>query len=115
MEQVKYSLLLTVVNKGFADNVMIAARSAGAMGGTVVNARGTGKLETEKFFGVAIEPEKEIVLIITTNALRHDIMKAIYAETGLCTEGAGFCFSLPVEEVIGSFMLTNSIPKDVQE
>ncbi|MDR0425613.1 MAG: P-II family nitrogen regulator [Clostridiales bacterium] len=96
------SLIVTIVNKGYADTVMEAAREAGASGGTVLHARGTGTLEAEKIFGIAIEPEKDLLLILTGDEKRPDIMKAVYRETGLSTGGMGICFSLPVEDLLGT-------------
>ena len=60
----KFDLIVTIVNRGFADEVMNAARAAGAHGGTILWARGSGVHETEKFFGISIQPEKELVLIL---------------------------------------------------
>ena len=58
--QRKFDLIITVVNRGFTDDVMHAAKSAGATGGTIMHARGTGIHEAERFFGVSIQPEKEL-------------------------------------------------------
>lgn len=103
----RYSLILTVVNKNFGDTVMNAARAAGARGGTVLNARGTGKKETDTIMGITIEPEKEVIMILTDDAVRHDIMMAIYREAGLETRGAGFSMSLPVADILGGIGLKN--------
>ena len=74
---IKHDLILTIVNRGFADEVMSAAKAAGAFGGTVVNARGTGTHELQHFFGAIIQPEKELVLILTEREKRNSIMEAI--------------------------------------
>lgn len=103
MDKSGYSVIYTVVNSGFADDVVVAAREAGAKGGTIVHARGTGDIESAKFFGIHIEPEKEIVIILTENSLRHDIMTAIYKKAGLTTSAAGFTFSMPADEVLIPF------------
>ena len=97
----QYDLILAVVNKGFADQVMDAARPAGAQGGTVMHARGAGMQEAEKFFGITIQPEKEIVLILAHHEHKRPIMEAICHAVGLNTEGRGIVFSLPVEEAVG--------------
>ncbi len=97
-----YSMILTIVNSGYSDQVMNAARAAGAKGGTTINARGTGNSETQKFLGMEIHAEKEIVLILVENKLRHNIMVSIYKEVGLETDASGFSFALPVEEIIGT-------------
>jgi nitrogen regulatory protein PII len=100
-DKTKYELIITVVNRGFADQVMDAARDAGAHGGTVLYARGTGIHEGQKFFGIRIEPEKEVVLIVVENIEKPGVMKAICKGAGLMTEGRGMSFSLPVDDVMG--------------
>lgn len=96
-----FDLIVTIVNRGFSDLVMDAARAAGASGGTILHGRGTGVHEAEEFFGIAIQPEKEIVLILTRTGERHAIMAAIAEGAGLNTQGKGLTFSLPVDEVSG--------------
>lgn len=108
MSDQSYSLIFAIVNRGFSGVVMEGARSAGARGGTIMNARGTGSLDIEKFMGMTIEPEKEIILILAPKEKRKDIMKAIYKTAGLNTEGNGFAIALPVEEVVGLFNLTKA-------
>lgn len=98
---IKYDLLFTVVNRGFADDVMEAAKKAGAFGGTVLNARGTGGNELKQFFGTVIQPEKEMVLILTEREKRNEIMESIGRDAGLKKEGMGICFSVPVDDVMG--------------
>ncbi len=99
--QGEYDLIVTIVDRGFAEDVMDAARQAGAQGGTVVHARGSGIHETERFFGIAIQPEKEIVLILIARDSRHSVMKAVSEKAGLATPGKGIAFSLPVDDVAG--------------
>ena len=77
LSQKEFELVITIVNRGFADEVMDAAKAAGATGGTVLYGRGTGIHEAEKFFGITIQPEKEVVLILTPLKTRNAIMKAI--------------------------------------
>ncbi len=97
----KYELILTIVNRGFADNVMSAAKDHGATGGTVLYARGAGIHEAEKFFGISIHPEKEVVLILVESEHRREIMQSICEKSGLNTEGKGLTFSIPVDDVAG--------------
>lgn len=92
---------MTIVNRGFADEVMAAAKSAGAFGGTVINARGTGTNELQQFFGTVIQPEKELVVILTERKTRNAIMEAICEKAGISKPGKGICFSLPVDSVMG--------------
>lgn len=96
-----YELILTIVNRGFADLVMDAAKKAGASGGTIVHARGTGIHEAEKFFGIIVQPEKELVLILAAREEKNSIMTAICTHAELKDVGKGICFSLPVDQVVG--------------
>lgn len=97
----KFEAIICIVNSGFSENVMAAARECGARGGTVINARGTAKEETEKLFNISIHPEKEIVLILVPVEIKEDVLHTIYKNVGLASEGQGIAFSLPVDEVVG--------------
>ena len=97
----QFELIVAIVNRGFSDLVMDAARKAGASGGTILHGRGTGVHEAAQFFGVAIQPEKELVLILTRSAERRAIMSAIAEGAQLDRQGRGLIFSLPVDEVGG--------------
>ena len=96
-----YSLIVAILNRGFSDVAMSAARSAGAKGGTVISARSSGLHEEETFFGISILPEKELVLILTADETKNAIMRAIIKHVGIETEGGGIIFSLPVTDVEG--------------
>ena len=112
MEQKAYSLIVAIVNKGYTDLVMEAARSKGARGGTTFVARGTGSKEIGSFFGIAIEPEKEIAFIIVEKEIKDSVMLAIYASAGLETKGMGICFSIDVDDCIGLSPLENIVKDD---
>jgi nitrogen regulatory protein PII len=99
--QTEYDVIVTVVNRGFSEQVMYAAREAGARGGTVIPARGTKKNDEADFLGVAIQPEKDMVLILAERSMRHDLIRAIADGAGLKTEGAGVSFAMPVSDVAG--------------
>ncbi len=96
----KVVMIITIVDKGNTDLVMDAARTAGASGGTVVRAKGTGA-EIAKFFGVSISEEKELVYIVARKDNRDAIMKAIMEKAGSNTKAHGVIFSLPVDSVVG--------------
>ncbi len=97
----EYELIVTILNEGYSDIVMDAARSAGAGGGTILHARGTGGRESEKFMGVSIAVEKDILYIVARSEEKAAIMKAINKTTGAGTKAGAICFSLPVSSVIG--------------
>jgi nitrogen regulatory protein PII len=96
----KIIMIITIVDKGNTETVMEAARSAGAGGGTVVRAKGTGA-EIAKFFGVSISEEKEMVYIVARRDNRDAIMKAVMEKAGSNTDAHGVIFSLPVDSVVG--------------
>ena len=96
----KYQMILCIVNSGFSETVMEAAKEAGARGGTVIHARGTANKEAEQFFHITIQPDKEIVMIVT-DGIKDAVLHALYQSAGLKTEGQGIAFSLPVDEVVG--------------
>ena len=98
----KFELIVTIVNKDYATDLMEAAREVGAKGGTILNARGTGDHNVEKLFGLTLQQEKEVVLILTEVSNKVAIMKSIIESAGLNTLGRGICFSMPVEDVIGT-------------
>ena len=100
-EQIKNDLIIAIVNRGFTDLVMDAALPAGARGGTVLHARGAGTEEASQFFGITIQPEKEMVLILVDHDRKVPVMQAITRGAGLNSEGHGLVFSLPVGDVMG--------------
>lgn len=101
MNEKKYEMILCVVNAGYSDNVMEAAKGAGAGGGTVIHARGTANKEAEAFFNIYIQPEKDVVMMIVPSQIKDDVVNAIYDKAGLETEGQGIAFSMPVSKAIG--------------
>lgn len=101
MNNFEYQLVLCIVNEGFADVVMDAARDVGARGGTVISARGTANQEAQKLFDITVDPQKEMVMIVVPTEIRDDVLHALYKEVGLNTPGQGIAFALPVDNVIG--------------
>lgn len=97
----KHEAIFCIVNDGYSEAVMEAAKKLGARGGTVINARGTAGKEAEKFFGITVQPEKEIVMILVPTEYKENILRALYEEVGLNTAGQGIAFALPVDGVVG--------------
>ncbi len=96
-----YNAIYTIVEKGNADDVIEAAQKGGSRGGTVMHARGSGSEEARKVFNMLIEPEKEIVLIISEEAKTKDIVESIRKETGIEEQGKGIIFITRVEQTYG--------------
>ena len=93
-------LILIIANRGYVDNVMEVAREAGAPGGTVIHARGTCTDNSEKFFGVTLGAEKEMIFIVTDSEKKESIMKSIMQKAGSNTEANSIVFSLPATEIL---------------
>lgn len=101
MEAANQHLIITIVNEGYAEKVMTEAKKGGATGGTTISGRGLESGKVIKFFNIAIEPEKDIVLILAPTENKNSIMDIVVKNCGLKTPGAGICFSLPVDYAIG--------------
>lgn len=93
-------LITFIVNRGYADDAMVAARKAGATGGTILNARGTGKEEDVKFFGISLVPEKEILLIAVESSSADKILEAVKNVPCLSEPGSGIAFCVAVEDFV---------------
>ena len=96
-----YEVVMCIVNAGYSDVVMDAAREVGARGGTVIHARGTANKEAEEFFHITIQPDKDIVMILVPAEIKDAVLHALYRNAGLKTEGQGIAFSMPVDQVVG--------------
>lgn len=96
-----HTLIISAVNQGYSEELMDAARSAGATGGTVIPARRPIGDEAIRFWGITFQEEKDIVSILAPKDKKIEIMKAINTACGIQTEAAGIIFSLPVEDVVG--------------
>lgn len=105
LKDTKYELLVAIANQGYTELVMDAARSVHAAGGTVIHAKGTGADKAEKFMGVSLVPEKEMVFIVVRKEHKNDIMRAIMDKAGLETKARTIVFSLPVTDTAGMRMM----------
>ena len=101
LKDTKYELLVVIANQGYTEQIMAAARRENAGGGTVIHAKGTGMEGAEKFLGVSLATEKELVLIVVKHADKNNVMTAIMQEAGLETKAKAIVFSLPVTGTAG--------------
>lgn len=101
LKDTKYELLVVISNQGYVDQIMDAARKVQAAGGTAIHAKGTGGTQAEKFLGVTLVPEKDVVFIVSRTEGKNAIMKSIMEEAGVGTKAGAICFSLPVTETAG--------------
>lgn len=98
-----YNLITTIVDKGRADDVITAATEAGSRGGTVLNGRGSGIHETSMLFSMAIEPEKEIVLILAEIDKTDAIVNSIKDKLSIEEPGRGIMYVQMVDNAYGLY------------
>ena len=96
-----HKCILAIVNRGFAEVAMEAAKACGARGGTILHGRGTISKEAEKLFNITIQPEKEIVMILAKADVADAILKGLYNAIGTSTNAQGIAFAIPVDETVG--------------
>jgi Nitrogen regulatory protein PII len=96
-----YKAIYVIVDKGKAEDVIDAANKAGARGGTILNARGSGVNDTQKLFSIEIEPEKEKVFIITKSELKDSIIESIKSRLDIDKTNNGIIFVLDINEAYG--------------
>jgi nitrogen regulatory protein PII len=92
------TLITCIITHGQADEIMRVARQAGATGGTILNARGTGTEDDVKFFGISLAPEKEMLLIVAHDDHRQTILEAVCTLPIFSEPGGGIVYTTPVEE-----------------
>ena len=107
MNDSPYQLIVAITNTGYTDTVMEAASAAGARGGTVIHARATDAENTNKFFGMAISKEREMIFLVTSSDKRADIMKSIMEKAGAHTDAQTVTFSVPLDDTAGLYSTEN--------
>ncbi len=101
LKNTTHDLIVVIAEQGYTDLIMDAAREAGAYGGTVVHAKGTGMEAADKFMGISLSEEKEIIYIVTKSDAKNAIMKSIMEKAGYESKAKAVCFSLPVTDTAG--------------
>lgn len=112
LKDTKYELLIIIANQGYTEKIMDAARKMQAGGGTVIHAKGTGMQTAEKFLGVTLAAEKEIIFIVVKKEHKNAIMKAVMDEAGLSSSAKSVAFSLPVTQTAGMRLLEDTAETD---
>ena len=107
-----HEVIFVIVNAGFAEEAMDVARAEGVRGGTILNARGVAREQEAAFFGITIQPEKEILMMVVEKDIKDKVLNAIYKEMGMAKKAKGIAFSLPVSDVAG---LAPAVPEKKEE
>ena len=103
---ISHDLILAAVNHGFSDEVVASAREAGVSGGTVISTRAHANEETIQYFGVALQEEKDLILMLVDRDKKYSIMEILSQKHGLNSNANGVIFSLPVN-MVGDMGLPN--------
>jgi nitrogen regulatory protein PII len=113
LKETEYELIIVILNQGYSNIVMDAARGRGAGGGTVIHAKGTGMEKAEQFLGVSIAAEKEMIFIVTKAKGKNEIMKAIMEEAGMDSKAKSIVFSLPVTSTAGLRLQEEDLTEEI--
>ena len=105
LKNTTHELIVVIAEHGYTNLIMDAAREAGAFGGTIIHAKGTGMEAAEKFMGVSLAAEKEVVFIVSKTEEKNAIMQAIMKDAGLDSKAKSIVFSLPVTDTAGLRLL----------
>lgn len=108
LKETKHELLVVIANQGYSDLIMKAARSANANGGTIIHAKGIGMELAEKFLGVSLASEKEIIFLVTKKEEKNQVMKAVMQNAGMESKAKSIVFSLPVTDTAGLRLIEES-------
>lgn len=102
-DDIMYKAIFTIVDRGNAESVIDAAEKAGSQGGTIINARGSGVHEKSTLFAMTVEPEKEIVLILSEKEKTDAIVESIKNDINLEKPGNGILFIMDTISTYGIF------------
>ncbi len=102
-KNIMHEAIFVIVDKGEGENIIESAKKAGSQGATLINARGSGIHEKGKLFGMDIEPEKEIILILSESAKTEGIIAKVSQDNHLEEPGRGILFTVDVSRTLGLF------------
>ena len=112
-----FKMIVVFVEDSKTDLVLEAARSAGATGSTVINnARGEGLEVSKTFFGLSLETQRDVVLLLVEEHLSRQILEGI-GRAGKFDEepGTGIAFQIDVEDAVGVIQQAKKISHDVED
>ena len=112
-----FKMIIVFVEDDKTDEVMDAAREAGATGATVIhNARGEGLKVSKTFFGLTLETQRDVILFLVEEHLSRQILEKINTAGELDAKpGTGIAFQVDVEDAVGIMHQAKEISNDVEE
>ncbi len=111
----RFKLILSTVKTDITDNIVDAAKKAGATGATIIPARGTGIKEAKTFFGLSLEARTDIILFLVEEHIITKILDAIREAGKFHKPGTGIAFVVPVEHVVGLESQMERFKKEVRK
>lgn len=111
----RFKLILSSVKTDITDRIVDAAKGAGATGATIIPARGTGVKEAKTFFGLSLEAQTDIVMLLVEEHLVVKILDTIKKAGKFHKPGTGIAFAIPVEHVVGLESQMEIFEKEVRE
>lgn len=111
----RFKLILSSVKPGITDDIVDAAKAAGATGATIIPARGTGIREAKSFFGLSLEAQTDIIMFLVEEHCVEGILAAIQKAGEFHKPGTGIAFVLPVEHVVGLESQMERFKEEVRE
>ena len=103
VDSMDYESIFGIVDRGLSENVIEAARSAGSTGGTIIHGRGSGTRKKEKLFSIEVEPEKDIVLIVSKKEKTENIVNSIGEKLKIEEFNKGIIFVTDVSRTMGLY------------
>ncbi|MEA2059308.1 MAG: P-II family nitrogen regulator [Thermodesulfobacteriota bacterium] len=111
----RFKVILSTVKPDISDRVVDAAKEAGATGATIIPARGTGIKEAKTFFGLSLEAQTDVILLLLEEHLVNPVLDAIRAAGEFHKPGTGIAFVLPVDKIAGLESQMEKFKEDVQK
>lgn len=113
----RFKLIIAFVNDDVTDVVLEASREAGATGATVINnARGEGIQQTKTFFGLTLETQRDVLLLLVEEHLSREILEKISAVGEFDNSpGSGIAFQIDVEDAVGVSHQIKELSETIEE
>jgi nitrogen regulatory protein PII len=111
----RFKVIIALVNDDYQDEVIEAAKKAGATGVTILNARGEGVHDQKAFLGLKIEAQRDLLLFLVEDFICDAIMDAIYKSGRFDKHGNGIAFCWTVDRAIGMESQIPKLEKDAKE
>jgi nitrogen regulatory protein P-II 1 len=111
----RFKLILSSVKADITDKIVDKAKEAGATGATIIPGRGTGIHEAKTFFGLSLEAQSDIIMLLVEEHLAVNILNSIKETGEFHKPGTGIAFAIPVDHVVGLESQVEQFKKEVKK